>query len=111
LITEISEARPGKKNLRAAAAAAWQHLSQLAAPAGPRTSIQYRPLRSKSHTISGFLMMRALARMRFLRLKSWRYAEEFALTSRWFDAVTSAARIDYRFGVRGGRMRRSREGL
>lgn len=53
----------------------------------------------KSHTISGFLMMRALARMRFLRLKSWRYAEEFALTSRWFDAVKSAARIDYRFGV------------
>jgi indolepyruvate ferredoxin oxidoreductase beta subunit len=53
----------------------------------------------KSHTISGFLMMRALARMRFLRLKSWRYAEEFALTSRWFDAVKSAARVDYRFGV------------
>src|SRR5467141_3917858 len=53
----------------------------------------------KSHTISGFLMLRALARMRFLRLKSWRYAEEFALTSRWFDAVTSAARVDYRFGV------------
>jgi len=43
--------------------------------------------------------MRALARMRFLRLKSWRYAEEFALTSRWFDAVKSAAHIDYRFGV------------
>jgi len=44
-------------------------------------------------------MMRALARMRFLRLKSWRYAEEFALTSRWFDAVNPRPTIDYRFGV------------
>jgi indolepyruvate ferredoxin oxidoreductase beta subunit len=53
----------------------------------------------KSHTITGFLIMRALANMRFLRLKSWRYAEELKLTSRWWEAVKSAASIDYRFGV------------
>jgi len=44
LITEYLKPGP-EEILRAAAAAAWQHLSQLAAPAGPRTSIQYRPLR------------------------------------------------------------------
>ncbi len=53
----------------------------------------------KSHTIAGFLTMRTLANMRFLRRKSWRFAEEAALTSRWFDAVKSAARLDYQFGV------------
>lgn len=53
----------------------------------------------KSHTITGYLLMRLLARMRVLRRKSWRYAQEVSLTSRWFDAVKAAARIDYQFGV------------
>lgn len=53
----------------------------------------------RSHTITGFLTMRALANMKFMRLRSWRYAEEIALTGRWFEAVKIAAAIDYNFGV------------
>lgn len=53
----------------------------------------------KSHTITGYLTMRALANMRFLRRKSWRYAEEAILTNRWLEAVESAALLDYQFGV------------
>ena len=56
-------------------------------------------LHIRSHTISGFLVMRALANVRFLRRKSWRYAQEAALTARWFEAVKAAAAIDYAFGV------------
>jgi indolepyruvate ferredoxin oxidoreductase beta subunit len=53
----------------------------------------------KSHTITGYLTMRTLANMRFLRRKSWRYADEAALTSSWLEAVKSAAPLDYQFGV------------
>jgi indolepyruvate ferredoxin oxidoreductase beta subunit len=53
----------------------------------------------KSHTITGYLTMRALANMRFLRRKSWRYAEEATITNRWLKAVKSAALLDYQFGV------------
>ena len=53
----------------------------------------------RSHTVAGFLVMRTLANMKFMRLRSWRYAEEIALTTRWFEAVKATARIDYNFGV------------
>lgn len=56
-------------------------------------------LHIRSHTISGFLLMRLLARMRFLRRRSWRYAQEEAFTSRWLAAMQNAARIEYDFGV------------
>ncbi|MFG1360588.1 indolepyruvate oxidoreductase subunit beta family protein [Xanthobacter pseudotagetidis] len=56
-------------------------------------------LHVRSDTISGFLTMRLLANMRWLRRGSWRFAQESALTARWFEAVLAAARVDYDFGV------------
>lgn len=53
----------------------------------------------RSHTISGFLLMRLLARMRFMRRGSWRFAQEEAFTARWLKAVREACAIDYDFGV------------
>lgn len=53
----------------------------------------------RSHTVTGFLTMRALANMKFMRLRSWRYAEEIVLTERWLEAVKASAAIDYQFGV------------
>lgn len=53
----------------------------------------------RSHTISGFLLMRLLARMRFMRRGSWRFAQEETFTARWLKAVREACAIDYDFGV------------
>lgn len=53
----------------------------------------------KSHTVTGFLLLRLLARLRFLRRGSWRFAQEAALNDRWFAAVRAAAAINYGFGV------------
>ena len=53
----------------------------------------------RSHTISGFLLMRGLAGMRFLRRRSWRFAQEEAITTRWLKGVKDAARLEYGFGV------------
>jgi indolepyruvate ferredoxin oxidoreductase beta subunit len=43
--------------------------------------------------------LRLLAKLRFLRRGSWRFAEETALNAQWLDAVLEAAAIDYEFGV------------
>lgn len=56
-------------------------------------------LHVRSDTISGFLMMRLLARARVLRRRSWRFAQEEALTTRWLTAVKGAAILDYTFGI------------
>jgi len=69
LITEYLKPGPGKKFARCCAAAL-ATFSQLAAPAGPRNIDSISASTSNPIPISGFLMMRALARMRFLRLKS-----------------------------------------
>jgi indolepyruvate ferredoxin oxidoreductase, beta subunit len=53
----------------------------------------------RSHTISGFLLLRFLAAMRVLRRRSWRFAQEETLTGRWLKAVKDAAQVDYAFGV------------
>lgn len=53
----------------------------------------------RSDTVFGFLTMRTLAKLRVLRRKSWRFAEEAKLTRRWFEAMAAAAKIDYDFGV------------
>jgi indolepyruvate ferredoxin oxidoreductase beta subunit len=53
----------------------------------------------KSHTVTGFLLLRLLARLRFLRRGSWRFAQEAALNERWVAAVRDAAALDYGFGV------------
>lgn len=67
-----------------------------------RRGIEHRlhvGLHVRSDTVSGFLLMRLLARMRRLRRGSWRFSQESALTARWYEAVLAAARIDYDFGV------------
>lgn len=67
-----------------------------------RRGIEHRfhvGLHIKSHTISGFLLMRLLARARLLRRHSWRFAQEQAVTERWLTAVLAAARLDYPFGL------------
>ncbi|MEH2512505.1 indolepyruvate ferredoxin oxidoreductase beta subunit [Nitrobacteraceae bacterium AZCC 1564] len=56
-------------------------------------------LHVRSDTISGFLLMRLLARARVLRRRSWRFAQEEALTTRWLTAVKDAALLDYAFGI------------
>jgi len=53
----------------------------------------------KSHTISGFLMLRFLARLKVMRRGSWRFAEEEKIHARWLAGVQNAARLDYDFGV------------
>ena len=53
----------------------------------------------RSHTISGFLVMRLLAGMRILRRRSWQFMQEEAITTRWLQAVQDAARVDYAFGI------------
>lgn len=56
-------------------------------------------LHVKSNTISGFLLMRMLASARVLRRRSWRFAQEEALTTRWLTAVKRAASVEYEFGL------------
>ncbi len=53
----------------------------------------------KSHTVAGFLLLRFLARLRFLRRSSWRFAQEEEMHARWLTAVQDAAKLDYAFGV------------
>lgn len=45
----------------------------------------------KTHSISGFLLLRALAGMRFWRRRTARYADEQALIERWLAAIVAAA--------------------
>lgn len=56
-------------------------------------------LHLRSSTISGYLLLRLLGRMRLLRRRSWRFAQEAAITRRWRDAVSAAAELDYEFAL------------
>ena len=56
-------------------------------------------MRLRADTVTGYLAFRLLARLRVLRRRSWRFAQESRLTERWLDAVRQAAAIDYTFGV------------
>lgn len=53
----------------------------------------------RSHTITGYLMLRLLARLRILRRRSSRFEQESRLTERWWQAVGKAAAIDYAFAI------------
>ena len=53
----------------------------------------------KTTTISGFLLMWTLGRMRWLRRRSLRFRDENVLQERWLDAVTRAAAGDYELAV------------
>lgn len=52
------------------------------------------PLRLKSTSITGHLLLRFLAAQRSRRQKSFRFGEEQALIERWLDAACRAAVID-----------------
>ncbi len=52
----------------------------------------------KTTTVSGFLRVWLLARLRPLRPSSYRAHHEHALMERWLDAVARAARLDYELG-------------
>jgi len=58
-----------------------------------------RPLKLKAHTVSGYVSLRMLAGMKWLRPHSHRFAEESANVETWLSAVKKAARQDYRMGV------------
>ncbi len=58
-----------------------------------------RPMRVRSDTVSGFLKLWLMARLRPIRPRSSRYAKEQALIARWLDTVDAAARLDYEFGL------------
>ncbi len=53
------------------------------------------PLKLRADSISGFLALRFMASLRWLRRRGRRYADEQALIERWLLAVESAARCDW----------------
>jgi indolepyruvate ferredoxin oxidoreductase, beta subunit len=56
------------------------------------------PLQVGTHTVFGFLMLRALAALRPLRRHGTRFAEEQALIERWLAAVVEGCRADWAVG-------------
>jgi indolepyruvate ferredoxin oxidoreductase beta subunit len=62
------------------------------------------PMHLSSTSVSGYLRLRLLARMRGWRRRSFRYAEEQALIDRWLTAVQQAARIEPGFAIEVARL-------
>jgi indolepyruvate ferredoxin oxidoreductase, beta subunit len=56
------------------------------------------PLKVGSHSVLGMLSLRMLARLRWLRARGSRFAEEQALIERWLRAVVAGTRSDWRLG-------------
>lgn len=63
-------------------------------------------MRVKTSTISGFVLLRLVAKLRVWRSRCWRYAEEQSDIERWLDAVRRAAYIDYDFGLEAAQLAR-----
>jgi indolepyruvate ferredoxin oxidoreductase beta subunit len=59
----------------------------------------------KTTSISGFLLLYLLAKLRPLRRRSLRFAEEQAALAAWLDLVARTARSDYALAVQVARMR------
>jgi indolepyruvate ferredoxin oxidoreductase beta subunit len=55
-------------------------------------------LKVGTHSVSGLLMLRALAALRRLRPHGSRYAEEQALIERWLSAIVEGSRADWAVG-------------
>ena len=53
------------------------------------------PLRIRSNTIGGIMMLRSLAALKALRRRGARYAREQAEIDGWLDAIVEAARADW----------------
>jgi indolepyruvate ferredoxin oxidoreductase beta subunit len=56
------------------------------------------PLKVGVHTISGFLVLRLLASLKWLRKRGSRFAQEQALIERWLAAVEQGARSQWQLG-------------
>jgi indolepyruvate ferredoxin oxidoreductase beta subunit len=56
------------------------------------------PLKIGVHTLSGFLALRALASMKWLRRRGTRFAQEQVTIERWLSSVEKAARQDWSLG-------------
>jgi indolepyruvate ferredoxin oxidoreductase beta subunit len=56
-------------------------------------------MRIKSHTVSGFLRLWLLARLRPWRRRSLRFQQEQELIGRWLDSVRRAALLDYQLAL------------
>jgi indolepyruvate ferredoxin oxidoreductase beta subunit len=56
-------------------------------------------MRIKSHTVSGFLRLWLLARLRPWRRRSLRFQQEQALIERWLDNIRRAAVGDYQLAL------------
>jgi indolepyruvate ferredoxin oxidoreductase beta subunit len=50
-------------------------------------------------SISGFLLLWSVARLRFIRPHGYRFAEEQGTIEAWLSAIEHAARISYEFGL------------
>ena len=52
------------------------------------------PMKIRSHTVTGFVLLRALAAMKWLRRRGSRFAAEQSMIERWLGAVEIAARAN-----------------
>ena len=59
----------------------------------------------KTTSIGGFLLLYALTKLKHLRRRSLRFANEAAALSEWLDLVAATARTDYPLAVQIARMR------
>ena len=56
------------------------------------------PLKIGTHSISGMLSLRALARLKWLRVRGSRYANEQSMIERWLAGIVEGTRRDWRLG-------------
>jgi indolepyruvate ferredoxin oxidoreductase, beta subunit len=59
----------------------------------------------KTTSVSGFLLLYALSRLKPMRRRSLRFATEQAALARWLDLVATTARADYPLALQIARMR------
>jgi indolepyruvate ferredoxin oxidoreductase beta subunit len=56
------------------------------------------PLQIATHSVGGMLALRALASLKWLRVRGSRYANEQAMLGKWLDAVVAGCARDWRLG-------------
>lgn len=56
------------------------------------------PLKVGAHSVSGFVTLRILARLRWLRRRSMRFAQEQELIERWLAGIVSGLKLQWRIG-------------
>jgi len=88
-IAEVSDVLPPRLGRRVRA---WARRSPLAG----RLQIS---LRARSDSITGYLRLRLLARMKGRRRRTLRFEEEQARIERWLTAIIAGTRLDYRLAL------------